>query len=193
MTNNILVGPEKWGPLAWHLLHSYSISGNKKILELNIQRYYIFYTSFIQIITCKICSTHYDEIIKYIIPLDKNKISRNYLKHWVFEIHNLINEYLNKKSFQYKKCIQYHSNIIHKDIFFFINTVYLNFEYNTMSIYEFDNIHQFFINFCYLYPDRIIKNKLTKYISTKKFKNIYSPIEFKKWYIKINIMKIINE
>jgi hypothetical protein len=192
MSNIILAGPEKWGSLAWHLLHSFSMY-NKKISDKNISRYYIFYTCFIQIIPCKICSIHYEEIINYIIPLDKNKITRNYLKYWIYEVHNLVNEYLNKKkNISYKKCIQFHSNILHRDIIFFLNIVYLNFDYNNMSIYEFDKIQQFFINFCYLYPDAEIRNKLKKEINNKKFKNIYSSIEFKKWYIKLNIMKFIS-
>jgi hypothetical protein len=183
MSNIILSGPEKWGPLAWHLLHAFTIS-NKKISEKNKDKYYIFFECFADVIPCKICSTHYNDFLNYIIPLEKNKITRKYIKRWVFDIHNLINEYLNKKIFSYKNCILLHSNIDNKNILFFINTVYLNFDYNKMSIFKFDKILQFYINFCYLYPDKIIKKTLLKKIKTNEFINIKTPIEFKLWYQK---------
>lgn len=182
MSTIILSGPEKWGPLAWHLLHSFSINNNTKISDKNKDKYYFFYICFVDIIPCKICSIHYNDFLNYIIPLDKDKITRKYIKHWVYEIHNLINEYLNKKKISYNNCILQHSNINNNDIFFFINTIYFNFDYYKMSIFKFDKIYQFYINFCYLYPDKDIKKKLLKKINTKEFKNIKTPLEFKLWY-----------
>ena len=190
MSNTILSGPEKWGPLAWHLLHSFSINNNTKISEKNKDKYYIFYVSFTDIIPCKICSIHYNDFINYIIPLEKDKITRKYIKHWVYEIHNLINESLNKKKFSYNNCILENSDINNKNIFFFINIVYLNFDYNKMSIFKFDKILQFYIHFCNLYPDKNIRKNLLKKINTNKFKNIKTPIEFKLWYQKNYVFNV---
>jgi len=183
MSNLIFEGSEKWGPLAWNLLHTFSINNNTKILDKNKDKYYIFYKCFADIIPCNICSIHYNDFINYIIPLEKNNITRKYLKHWVFDIHNLINESLNKKKFSYNHCILQNSNINNEKIFFFINTIYLNFDYDKMSIFKFDKIYQFYINFCCLYPDKNIKLKLLKKINSIEFKNIKTPLEFKLWYL----------
>ena len=36
-------GKEIWGPIAWHLLHTFSIGNGKKIKEEDRNSYYIFY------------------------------------------------------------------------------------------------------------------------------------------------------
>ena len=53
-----------------------------------------------------------------------------------------------------------------------------------MSLFKYDKIFNFFINFCSLYPNKEIKKKLKKLIKKKKFININTPNEFKKWFYK---------
>jgi len=178
----IYIGKEKWGPIAWNMLHSFSINNNKKIKENKKQEYYLFYTSFIFIIPCLICSAHYEEIITYIHPLEQDKITRNYLKRWVYDTHNIINDLLYKKKYPYKKSIEENKNIHHEDVIYFIKLIYINIDYSKISYYKFDQIYTFFIYFCSLYPILSKRKEYKKLIEKKEFKEIKTPNQFKKWF-----------
>lgn len=175
--------PKIWGPKAWNLLHSFSINNNLKIPISKKHNYYIFYTTFIHILPCPICSVHYSGIINYAEPLIEDKITRKYLKKWVFKIHNIINEILDKEEYSYKEFIDKEYIINHEDIFFIVHTVYLSFDYDNISLDKYDQIYNFFINFCLLYPDLKIRKILKKKINSKDFKKIETPNDFKKWFI----------
>jgi hypothetical protein len=167
---------EKWGPKAWNLLHSFSTN---KIPQNKKHNYYIFYTTFTYILPCIVCSDHYYDIIYNIEPLEEENITRLYIKKWIFKVHNIVNSILNKRKYSYKKYLEEDTIINNDDIFFFINNVYKNFDYNMMSLYKYDQIYNFFINFCILYPDKNIRKKLKKIIETDDFKNIKTPNDFK--------------
>jgi len=185
-------GKEKWGPKAWHLLHSFSINENFKISEIKKHNYYIFYTSFIYILPCIICSEHYSDIIYNLNPLDEEKITRIYLKKWVFNTHNIVNSIINKPIYSYKKFNKNNKIVNNKDIFFIIESVYKNFDYKNISLYKYDQIFNFFINFCILYPVKDIRKKLKKIIKSEDFNKIQTPLKFKEWLEKnLPIMKNI--
>jgi hypothetical protein len=118
--------------------------------------------------------------------LIEEKITKNYLKKWIFNIHNSINKMLNKKIYKYKIYCKNCNDINNNDIYFFIDVVYKNFDYNIMSLYKFDNIYNFFKNFCILYPRINIRNNLKYLLKITNFKKINTPIQFKEWYIKNN-------
>ena len=188
----MLYGKEKWGPKAWHLLHSFSINENFKISENKKHNYYIFYTSFIYVLPCIICSEHYSDIIYNLNPLEEKKITRIYLKKWVFNTHNIVNSIINKPIYSYKKFNQNNNIINNKDIFFIIESIYKNFDYKNISLYKYDQIFNFFINFCILYPVIDIRKKLKKIIKSEDFNKIQTPINFKEWLEKnLPIMKSI--
>jgi hypothetical protein len=178
----MIYGREFWGPKAWSLLHSFSINENKKISIRKKHNYYIFYTSFIHILPCEICREHYSDIIYHIEPLIEDKITRKYLIKWVFDIHNIVNDLLDKPQFPYKKFSKDTNKDANKDIYFILHNVYLNFDYAQMSLYDFDQIYNFFINFCILYPISSIRKNLKKLIKSKKYKDISTPKEFQTWY-----------
>ena len=185
-------GKERWGPKAWHLLHAFSINENFKINENKKHNYYIFYTSFIYVLPCIICSEHYSDIIYNLNPLEEKKITRIYLKKWVFNTHNIVNSIINKPIYSYKKFNQNNKIINNKDIFFIIESIYKNFDYKNISLYKYDQIFNFFINFCILYPVIDIRKKLKKIIKSEDFNKIQTPINFKEWLEKnLPIMKSI--
>lgn len=190
----MIIGKEKWGSKAWHLLHIFSINNNKKIPDNKKHNYYIFYTTFSYILPCLICSDHYNDFVMNKKTLIEEKITKNYLKKWVFDIHNHINKMLYKKIYDYDIYCKECNDINNKDIFFFIDVVYKNFDYKMMSLYKFDNIYNFFKNFCILYPRMKIRNNLKYLLKITDFKKINTPIQFKEWYIKNNdsIKKIID-
>jgi hypothetical protein len=177
----MILGREIWGPQAWHLLHSFSINNNTKISDEKKHNYYIFYTSFIYVLPCLICSEHYSDIIYNLNPLEESKINRSYIKKWVFDTHNIVNNYLDKRKYKYSKCIEDNTIINNNDVYFYINHIFRNFDFNNMSLYKFDQIYNFFINFCLLYPNLDKRKKLKKLVNNKLFKNIQTPIEFKLW------------
>ena len=175
-------GKEIWGPKAWNLLHSFSMT-NKKISNTKKHNYYIFYTTFIYIIPCLKCSDHYSEILYNKRPLIEENINKKYLKKWVFNIHNDVNIILKKNKYSFKDFIENDYIIEHCEIFFFIDIVYKNLDYKMMSLYKYDQIYNFFINFCNLYPTINIRKNLRKVIKSIDFINIKTPNEFKNWYI----------
>ena len=183
---------ETWGPKAWHLLHAFSINNNYKIPNNMIHNYYVFYTSFFYVLPCLVCSEHYSDILYKLYPLEEDKINRIYLKRWVFTIHNIINKSLHKKIYLYDDLIANQNIINHNDIFFIINAIYKDIKYDEISMYKYTQIHNFFLNFCLLYPDKKIRKNLKKLINKKDFKNIKNANDFELWY-KNNavILKII--
>ena len=178
-----VLGKNKWGPVAWNLLHSFSINNNKTIKEDYKHNYYIFYTSFEYILPCLVCSTHYSEILYNKLPLTEEYITRKYIIKWVYEVHNIVNLILDKKICSYERCVNENINPKNKEIFFFMKAIYLNFDYDNMSLYKFDQIYNFFLNFCILYPNKEIKYLLNNYIKKNNFNKIKTPNELKKWFI----------
>jgi len=187
----IIYGKQQWGPKAWHLLHSFSNNNNFKINEHKKHNYFIFYTSFIFILPCLGCRQHYTDIIYNSNPLEEKNITRIYLKKWVFDAHNIVNEFLNKPLYSYKKFNKEINIINHSDNFFIIKIVYSTFEYDKMALYVYDQIYNFFINFCALYPNITMRNKLKKLIKKYDFTEIETPLEFKHWFYN-NLNKIEN-
>jgi len=55
-----------------------------------------------------------------------------------------------------------------------------------MSLYNYDQIYNFFINFCKLYPDKKRRASLKELINDREFKEIYTPKQFMNWFIKNN-------
>ena len=174
-------GRKVWGPKAWHLLQAFA-GNNKGISNAKKHNYYVFYTSFIYILPCLECSIHYSDIVFYINPIIEENINRKYLIRWVFDIHNIVNNLIDKPKYKFKKYLEDNNTISHDDIFYIINATYNNFDYKNMSLYHFDQIYNFFLNFCLLYPDIKIKKKLKKIIKKNNFDKIETPLQFHDWF-----------
>jgi len=176
-------GKKIWGPLTWYLLHIFSVHNNLKESTNDLKHnYFIFYTTFIHILPCTMCSRHYSDIINFIHPINEDKINNNYIKKWVYETHNIVNDLLNKKIYKYSKLKGDYKDINNNKIFFTIKILLKNIDFIKLSLYKYDQIYNFFINFCILYPDPIIRNKLELLINHNEFKNIETPKQFIKWY-----------
>jgi hypothetical protein len=175
-------GKQIWGPIAWHLLHTFSIGNGKKIKEEDKKSYYIFYKTFGYIIPCFICSEHYKNLCNIFMPLEKEKMNREYIIKWVYDVHNRVNKNLGKDKYNLEDCIR--KNIEYRDaeIFFFIDNIYLNYDYKNISIYHFHQLMTFYIYFCKLYPNKKIRKMLLKRINTDRFREISTPSEFYDWY-----------
>jgi hypothetical protein len=192
-----IIGKKIWGPKAWNLLHSFSINNNNKIPDNKKHNYYIFYTSFIYILPCDICSDHYSDIIYNINTLEECKINRLYLIRWCYKTHNIVNKILGKSNYSYNDFTNSYKDlknyICHKDIFYILFHTFKNIEYDKISLHKYDQIYNFFINFCLLYPDVFKRKALKKIIKNDRFNSIKTPKQFKMWFFDniINIKNII--
>jgi len=189
------IDKNSWGPYAWHLLHRVAINNMEEIAIEDRHFYYIFYTSFIFILPCIVCREHYDDIITHINPIKEYKISREYIIDWINTTHNEVNSMLDKPVINREDGINYHKKTDNSKIFYFIYGVFSNLN-NNISIFDYDQIYNFFIALSHLYPDDKIKELLISSINEEKFTNISSPIDLKKWFIeqfKIIVQSIDNQ
>lgn len=188
----MIYGKKIWGPKAWHLLHIFSINNKKKISKKKINNYILFYNSFTYLIPCELCKSHYEVIINDINPLIEYNITRKYLIKWTYDVHNLVNHIIKKKKYSYQNFLNNLPKINHNDIFFTLHVIYLNIDYDTISLYTYDQIYIFFINFCILYPEKERRKRLKNIIKKNNFKNINTPKEFIIWFKEnISILKEI--
>lgn len=174
-------GNDFWGPKAWYLLHAFSIYDNSEIKNKDKHNYYIFYMTFIYILPCFKCSQHYTNIFFYINPLNEKKISREYIKKWVYNTHNIVNGLLNKDKFPLADLDKSYTIIDNDAIFYTLKILLLNIDYKKISLMNYDSIYTFFINYCKLYPDKIIRKNLKSVLETNHFLKIQTPIQFEKW------------
>lgn len=185
MKNSILIGKDKWGPIAWNIYHSFSINFLKKYAD----DYLIFINTFGYILPCETCKSHYNYVIKEIYKIDDIEINKNNIIKYTYNIHKLVNELLNKKNISLKKATILNKDIHINNSLFLIKTIYSNFDYKKMSFFLFDKIFNFFIVFCKLYPQKEIRKKFQKLINSEKFNDINSPNQFIEWY-KSNFLKL---
>jgi hypothetical protein len=87
-----------WGPPFWHILHTLSFNYPLKPTNKQKKDYFNFYNNLKNILPCKSCrdnlKIHYD---KY--PLTDNVFkNRTNLSKYVFNLHEIVNTLLNKKS-----------------------------------------------------------------------------------------------
>jgi len=178
----MIYGTKYWGPKVWYMLHSFSTNNNLKILEKRKHNYYLFYTTLLHIIPCKECSDHYEKIIYEINPIEEQNIKRKYMVKWVYDTHNIVNGLLDKKRFIYKKCKEKYCKIDNEKIFMTINILINSIDFENISLMKYDNIYNFFIQFCKLYPDKTIRTNLKEVLKSNHFHKIKTPKQFKIWF-----------
>ncbi len=183
------LGRTVWGPKAWHMLHSFSIGMNKSIKDSERKCYYLFYKTFAELIPCTVCKSHYIDYFYKIYIIEEKEINRESLKKYIYELHNIINEDLNKPIISYKKAIELHKKTRHSDIFFFMNHAISQYLKLDLSLEQYDRFYTFFVCFCKLYPDKFLRNSLVKLINSVNFKSLKTPEQFLNYYVKVFIKK----
>ena len=174
ITNNI------WGPIFWNLLHGISITYNSRY---KIEYYYLI-KKIEFLLPCPKCIIHYKNYLKNNI-INKDKITKDNLIKWFFNLHNSVNKMLKKPQMTYKrfnKLIKKKNYINHKNIYillFIINQYYLT---QKLSFYHFEQIKSFYILLGYIYPDKNIKKYFKKHTSTNFFKNISDEEQLYNWF-----------
>jgi len=99
-----------YGPKFWLIIHKYAYQNNKnKILK---QFYVKMITDIFKLFPCKICQTHFSEVLK-----DFPIVNENDIFLWSFKIHNEVNIKQKKiKSPCIYKCEEYYSNISDQEL-----------------------------------------------------------------------------
>jgi len=87
-----------WGPPLWHTLHIISFNYPVKPTKEQKINYYNFYSNLINILPCKICRDNLINNFKTLPLTSKVFKSRDSLSRYVYNLHELINTMLNKKS-----------------------------------------------------------------------------------------------
>ena len=88
-----------WGPAMWLFLHTTSFNYPVIPSESDKKHYYKFFKNLQNILPCRYCRENYAENIKKIHKLTYGVMkNRETLSRWVFELHEIINERLGKKS-----------------------------------------------------------------------------------------------
>jgi hypothetical protein len=87
-----------WGPPMWHILHTISFNYPIKPTQEDKNHYYDFYKNIKNILPCKYCR---DNLVK---NLKNHKLTKSIFKNretlsiWVYELHEIVNKMLEKKS-----------------------------------------------------------------------------------------------
>jgi hypothetical protein len=87
-----------WGPALWHSLHTMSFNYPVKPTNEQKQYYYNFFIGLQHVLPCKYCRDNYAKNLEK-LPLTINKLkNRETFSRWLFDMHELINKNLDKKS-----------------------------------------------------------------------------------------------
>lgn len=87
-----------WGPPMWHSLHTISFNYPVNPTDKEKEHYMIFFKSLKNILPCRYCRDNLKKNLK-ILPLTKKVLkNRENLSRWVYQLHELVNTNLGKKS-----------------------------------------------------------------------------------------------
>lgn len=96
-----LIHLDKWGPAAWHFLHTITfVYPNNPTTEERTTMTNFFSKTLPLILPCKVCATHYSSILSN-FPIQAE--NRETLSKWLVEIHNQVNSSTQKPSMTYEQ------------------------------------------------------------------------------------------
>lgn len=87
-----------WGPPMWHVLHTISFNYPIDPTPEQKKHYYKFYSNLKNVLPCRYCRENLKSNLTK-MPLTMNVFkNRDTLSRYVYELHEMVNEMLNKKS-----------------------------------------------------------------------------------------------
>ena len=87
-----------WGPALWHSLHTMSFNYPVKPTKEQKTFYYDFFINLKNVLPCKYCRDNYEKNLK-VLPLNTKSLkNRDSFSRWLYEMHEMINKNLEKKS-----------------------------------------------------------------------------------------------
>lgn len=103
--------PNIWGPVAWNYLHFLSISYPDKPTRADIDNNKKFLTIFSEILPCIKCREHFKSNIQS-VDLDVELDSKQKYMKLVWNLHNKVNESLDKKKIKFIDFLNLYQGII---------------------------------------------------------------------------------
>lgn len=177
MSKLLILDKNKWGPMGWHLIHNFSIK------SIDDECMYILIKTFGYILPCPTCKKHYNYLVNEIYKIDKEDASKKYMIRYLYNIHNIINDNLDKNiKITFKESKEINKKTNNQQIIFLVVMIYSNINYKTISFNDFDKIYNFFICFMKNYPSISIRKKFKKILKSKKFIDSDTPLTFKDWF-----------
>lgn len=109
-SQQLSIPPAVWGPFFWHTMHLAALGygTNPTLPEKRAAKE--FYESLAYMIPCPICKTHYSDFLKK-YPITPSLDNRKNLFSWTVQIHNAVNESLNKRQYTEAEGIQFYAKI----------------------------------------------------------------------------------
>ena len=96
--------PKIWGPHGWKFMHFVSLGYPNNPTDTDKKNYKDFYYSLQHILPCEKCAQNYKyNLEKY--PIDNHLANRDTLVKWVIDVHNEVNEELNKPTLKYEEAV----------------------------------------------------------------------------------------
>jgi hypothetical protein len=116
MSNMINISPNLWGPHLWKFMHYLTLSypDNPDIQDVN--KYHTFFSMIGEYLPCEKCRIHYKGHLQEYPLTQKILSSRDNLTHWLFNLHNIVNQSLNKKELTIKEFNDIYVNNINNNI-----------------------------------------------------------------------------
>jgi hypothetical protein len=87
-----------WGPSLWHTLHIMSFNYPVKPTKQHKKNYKKFIKDLRHVLPCKYCRMNFKKNLKDLPLTEKALKNRNNFSRWMFDLHELINKMLGKKS-----------------------------------------------------------------------------------------------
>uniref|UniRef100_A0A6C0JF30 thiol oxidase n=1 Tax=viral metagenome TaxID=1070528 RepID=A0A6C0JF30_9ZZZZ len=85
-----------WGPDGWKLLHSITANYPNNPTKIDKENYKIFFESIQHVLPCIYCRVSFTEYITK-MPIDNYLKNRRDICHWLYKIHNMVNDKLRKQ------------------------------------------------------------------------------------------------
>jgi hypothetical protein len=101
--------PNIWGPHGWKFMHYVSLGYPETPTENDKQNYKNFYYSLQHVLPCEKCAQNYSHNLKK-NPIDNHLGTRDTLVKWAIDIHNKVNQELEKSELNYDEAISLYLN-----------------------------------------------------------------------------------
>lgn len=102
--------PKLWGPHFWFILHLISFNYPDNPSTPDKDNYKRFYESVGDILPCSLCKRHYKNYISQ-FPISIHLDSRIDLITWVVQVHNFVNQSLNKPIYTVQTVLDIYANL----------------------------------------------------------------------------------
>jgi len=113
---NTGLNSDVWGEGAWKFLHSITLTYSDTPTEADKIIYKRFFQDLGYLLPCNQCSNHYNEYLQS-NPIDSNilkdKVS---LTTWLYNLHNNVNDILNKNNITFDNFINSYINLYTRDL-----------------------------------------------------------------------------